>query len=114
MLLGAQGPATDALDAGVIGVNPHEGHSRLRQSHRPHAGATALDPLPELGRSGGSAHARLCRAALSVAATVRISSGSSSGKQGNERTSEAARVAWGKARSASGMANMGWAGMGVG
>ena len=95
-----------------------EGHGERKadvaETHHSHGGVVTLEPLPELGESGGAGHASLCRAALSVAATVRISSGSSSGKHGNESTSEAARVAWGKARSASGMANMGWAGMGVG
>jgi len=63
MRLGAERPATDALDAGVISLNPSAGHSGLRESHgerktdiaethHPHHGVAALEPLPELGRSG--------------------------------------------------------------
>src|SRR3989442_1300137 len=79
-------------------------------------GAPPLQPLLELLRHLPPGRAQWSRPSASRMArdVASISTSVSSGKHGSDSTSAEARAAWGKARSASGRANMGWAGMAIG
>ena len=99
-----------------LGEGHGQGQADVAEPDDTDGGVASLQPLLELLRHlphGGAqwsrpSASRMARAVTSISASV------SSGKHGSDSTSAEARAAWGKARSASGRANMGWAGMAIG
>src|SRR5438552_1009171 len=117
----------DARGAARVRVHSDHGQARLGEGHGQgqadvtepddaDGGVPPLQPLLELLRHLPPGRAQWSRPSASRMArdVASISASVSSGKHGSDSTSAEARAAWGKARSASGRANMGWAGMAIG